>query len=368
MKVAIVHDWLTGMRGGEKVLEALCELYPDAPVYTLLHFPGNVSRTIESHAIHTSFLQNAPAVNRYYRHYLPLFPTAIEAFRFDEYDLILSSSHCVAKAVIPPPSALHLCYCHTPMRYIWSHYDDYFGDRRSGIIQKAAMDSILNSLRRWDASTVNRVHYFAANSRAVAERIVRYYNRKSTVIYPPVDLQFFEPPKTGRDNFYLMVTALVPYKRIEIAIAAFNKMGLPLKIAGNGPDYNRLKALASSNVELLGRVESATLKELYQKAIAFIQPGEEDFGISVLEALASECPVIAYGRGGALETVVNGETGLFFNELNDASLKEAIDNASRLSFNKTLMRETALRFSPGRFKVEIQSFIEEKLRSRHDPP
>jgi glycosyltransferase involved in cell wall biosynthesis len=369
MKVAIVHDWLTGMRGGEKVLEALCELYPTAPIYTLLHFPGSVSSIIESHPIETSFLQDAPAVTRHYRHYLPLFPMAVEAFRFDGYDLIISSSHCVAKAAIPPPSSLHICYCHTPMRYIWSHYDDYFGNHRTGLLKSVAIEPVVKRLRKWDVSTVNRVHQFIANSRAVADRVSRYYNRQSEVIYPPVDVDFFNASNDGpRESFYLMVTALVPYKRIELAIQAFRRLGLPLKIAGTGPDYNRLKALASSNVEFLGRVDNLTLKELYCSANAFIQPGEEDFGISVVEALACGCPVIAYGHGGALETVIHGETGLFFNDLTDSAVAEAVDNAGRLSFNKTLMRETALRFSPGRFKVEIQSLIEKKLRSKDDPP
>lgn len=364
MKVAIVHDWLTGMRGGEKVLDALLDLFPEAPIYTLVHFTGSVSPKIESHTIETSFLQYAPAVQKYYRNYLPLFPAAIETFRFDQYDLLLSSSHCVAKAAIPARSALHVCYCHTPMRYIWSHYEDYFGDHGS-LRNKIAIEPVVKRLREWDAATVDRVDEFAANSKTVAERIRKYYGRASSVIYPPVDVNFFTPADDTRENFFLMVTALVPYKKIEIAIEAFNRLGYPLKIAGGGPDLPRLKSIAGRNIDFLGRISSEAIRDLYRKSLAFIQPGEEDFGISVVESLACGTPVVAYGVGGATETVTEGETGLFFNQLSAEALAETVDKAKALRFNKSLLRESALRYSPERFRLQIQSFIENLIHPKH---
>ncbi len=357
MKVALVHDWLTGMRGGEKVLESLCDLFPEAPIYTLIHIRGSVSEKIESHPIRTSFVSHAPLIRRHYRNYLPLFPKAIEQFELRDFDLIISSSHCVAKGVIPRPTATHICYCHTPMRYIWSHHNDYLGSHRIALWKRMLLPSIVNYLRSWDVASSQRVNQFISNSHAVADRIRRYYGRESTVIYPPVDVEFFAPSGESREDFFLIVTALVPYKRIDLAVEAFNRLGYRLKIAGSGTETKKLKRMAGPNIEFLGRVESGQLRELYRKAIALIQPGEEDFGIGVVEALACECPVIAYGRGGALESVQEPETGLFFNDLSVASLTEIVDRARTLRFNKSLMRESALRFSPERFNAEFQSFI-----------
>ncbi len=358
MKVALVHDWLTGMRGGEKVLESLCDLFPEAPIYTLVHIRGSVSGKIESHRILPSLLRHAPLVKQHYRSYLPLFPTAIEQFDLRDFDLIVSSSHCVAKGVIPSPTATHVCYCHTPMRYIWSHYDDYLGNHRIAPWKRMLLTPVVNYLRSWDVASSQRVHHFISNSCAVADRVRRYYGRESAVIYPPVDVDFFAPLNGEREDFFLIVTALVPYKRIDLAVETFNRLGYRLKIAGHGTEIGKLKSMSGSNIEFLGRVESTELRELYRKAIAVIQPGEEDFGIGVVEALACQCPVIAYGRGGALESVRDGETGLFFNDLSVMSLSEMVDRARTLRFNKPLMRESALRFSPERFKAEFQSFIQ----------
>jgi glycosyltransferase involved in cell wall biosynthesis len=362
MKVAIVHDWLTGMRGGEKVLESLCDLFPDAPIFTLIHLPGSVSSRIESHRIHTSFVQRFPFLQNHYRNYLPFFPSAVQRFHLQDYDLILSSSHCVAKGAIPSPSALHISYCHTPMRYIWSHYQDYFGNRKIGFLKRATLPAVLKYLRGWDVSSCSRVHQFVANSQAVAGRIARYYGREARIIYPPVDVDYYTP-SNGREDFYLIVSALVPYKRIEVAVEAFRQIRHRLLIVGTGPEQNSLRKLASSNIHFLGKVNSERLRDLYRKAIALIQPGEEDFGISIVEALACGCPVVAYAAGGALETVVDGETGLFFNELSVENLRETVDKAGSLRFNKALMRRAALRFSPDRFQSEFQSLIQEKLRS-----
>ncbi len=364
MKIALVHDWLTGMRGGEKVLEAFCDLYPEAPIYTLLHIPGTVSPKIESHPIVTSFLQRAPLVRTHYRNYLPLFPAAIESFDLQQYDLILSSSHCVAKGVIPSASAKHVSYCHTPMRYVWDQYWNYFGSERVGFLKRKTLPVIANYLRLWDISSNHRVDQFIANSKFVAGRVRKYYGRESTVIYPPADLEFFQPSGKPRGDFFLIVSALVPYKRIEVAIQSFNRLGYPLIIAGNGPEKPFLEKMAGRNIQFRGHVAVEELRELYQNARALLQTSEEDFGISVVEALACQCPVIAYARGGALEVVEEGETGLFFNDLTAECFSKTVDKIDGLRFNTTRMRERALRFSPNRFRDEIKSLIQNNFSSK----
>lgn len=364
MKVALVHDWLTGMRGGEKVLEQLCLLFPEAPIFTLFHFPGTVSEKIEAHEIRTSFLQKAPFIKTKYRNYLPLFPAAAESFDLQSYDLIISSSHCVAKGIIPASSGLHLCYCHTPMRYIWSHYWDYFGDHRTGFFKRKTLPFLMSYLRMWDVSSSNRVDEFIANSKFISERIQKYFGRTSRVVYPPVDVDFFVPSDRPRENFGLIVSALVPYKRLDIAIEAFRNSNRTLVIVGTGPEERMLKRMASSNVRFLGRIEADKLRELYQTAAMLIQPGVEDFGINVIEAFACSCPVLAYRRGGATETVIEGKTGNFFNDLTAESLRESVDKASGMLFNGAFMREMALRFSPSRFQKEIEAIVEEKLQTK----
>jgi glycosyltransferase involved in cell wall biosynthesis len=362
MKVALIHDWLTGMRGGEKVLEQLCLMFPEAPIYTLFHFPGSVSQIIEAHPIHTSFLQKAPFVKKSYRNYLPFFPSAIESFDVQSYDLVISSSHCVAKGIIPHSSALHLCYCHTPMRYIWSHYWDYFGDHRTGFFKRKTLPYVVSYLRMWDVASNSRVDEFIANSKFIGERIQKYYGRTSLVSYPPVDVDFFVPSEKKRENFCLIVSALVPYKRLEIAIEAFRNADRDLLIVGSGPEENWLKKIASENVKFLGRIDSNKLRDLYQTAAMLIQPGVEDFGINVIEAFACACPVLAYRRGGATESVTEGETGFFFNDLTAESLRQAVDKAGRMQFNGAFMREMALRYSPTRFHSEMRAIIQEKLQ------
>jgi glycosyltransferase involved in cell wall biosynthesis len=363
MKAALIHDWLTGMRGGEKVLEALCDCFPGAPIYTLLHIPGAVSQKIESHPIRTSFIQHIPGIRKHYRNYLPLFPAAVERFDVREFDLIVSSSHCVAKGVVPSPSAMHLCYCHTPVRYLWSHYQDYFGHNRIGLLKRLAVPILLDHLRSWDVSSNARVHSFACNSNAVAARIRKFYGREASVIHPPVDVEFFCPSEEPRQDFLLIVSALVPYKRIELALEAAAGGNRKLLIVGTGPEEKYLRSIAPSNVEFLGRVTQDDLRHLYRTAAALLQPGEEDFGINIVEAQACECPVIAYRAGGALETVIDEETGLFFNELTASALNGAVDKMGSLVFNKGLMRRNVLRFSLERFKAEFQAFVEEKLQS-----
>ena len=377
MKVAIVHDWLTGMRGGEKCLEVFCEIYPEACLFTLLHIKGRMSETIENMDICTSFIQRLPFVSKKYRNYLPLFPTAIEQFNLNSYDLVLSSSHCVAKGVNTSPHTCHISFIHTPMRYIWELTDDYFSGNRISWLSRMIIPFFANYLRIWDVASSNRIDYFISNSKHVADRIRKYYRRESVVINPPVDTQLFQPSEKD-DDFYLMVTAFAPYKRVDLAISAFNRLGLPLKIIGSGQEERRLKRLANKNIDFLGWQPDVVLLEYFAKCKAFIFPGEEDFGITPLEAQSAGSPVIAYGKGGVLETVipfgcseagttqnsVQGQfpTGLFFYEQNEQSLIEAVRYYETIShaFKKEHIREHALKFDRSVFKSRMKHFLEEK--------
>ncbi len=343
-KVALVHDWLTGMRGGEKCLEVLCELFPQAPLYTLLHVRGSVSPVIEDRPIHTSFVQHLPGAATQYRRYLPLFPKAIESLDLTGYDLVISTSHCVSKGVSTGPGSLHICYCHTPMRYVWDQYEEYFGKDRAGASTRLAMRLAAPYLRAWDVRTADRVHHYIANSKNVQERISRIYHRTSEVVYPPVDVDRYTVSNRSRE-YALMVTALVPYKRVDLAVESFNRSGKKLVIVGKGPEFERLRGLAKSNVEFLGWRSDDDLAKLYQQATTLIFPGEEDLGIVPLEAMASGTPVIAYGKGGALETVIEGVTGVFFNEQTVEALDDALRRAGAISWNAAQIREHAQRFS-----------------------
>lgn len=378
MKVAIIHDWLTGMRGGEKCLEVFCEIFPDADIFTLHHVPGSVSGIIEDREIKTSFIQRLPFAANRYRSYLPLFPLAVESFDLKGYDLVLSSSHCAAKGVIPPPRSLHVSYIYTPMRYVWDMQEDYFGRGRTSRHSRSAINLFAHYLRMWDTLSSSRVDYFAAISNHVAARVEKYYRRKADVIYPPVDCARFEISKTDED-FYLIVSAFAPYKRLDIAIEAFNILGLPLKIIGDGQDEKRLKELAMPNIEFLGWRKDEVLNEYYSKCKALVFPGEEDFGIVPVEAMASGRPVIAFGRGGALETVLplnqgavargsepeEKPTGIFFYEQTAEALIKAVKTfeANRNRFDKKAIRTHSLNFDRGIFKEKISTYITEKYRA-----
>ncbi len=359
MKVAIVHDWLTGLRGGEKVLEVLCELYPDAPIYTLFCDYERISPFLRERKIKTSFLQGFPFRKKKYRSYLPLFPLAVEQFDLRDYDLVLSSSHCVAKGVLTTAETCHICYCHTPLRYGWDMYQEYFG-RNRGLTGRLLIYPVMNYLRLWDVSSSNRADYFIANSRYVAGRIEKHYRREAEVIHPPVDTEFFEPGGERRE-FYLVVSALVPYKRIDVAVDAFTNLGYPLKIAGGGPEKKRLQKRAGGNVEFLGEVSRGELKTLYQECRMLIFPGIEDFGIAPLEAQSAGSPVIAYGRGGLLETVIENETGLFFHAQTPGSLEEALKRSSGMVFEPQKIRENGLKYDRALCKEKIGVFIERKF-------
>ncbi len=369
-RVALVHDWLTGMRGGEKVLEAIAELFPAAPIFTLVHVPGSVSEALEAHPIHASYLQRVPAVARYYRHFLPLFPSAIEDFDLGAYDLILSTSHCVAKGVIPPPGAYHLCYCHTPMRYAWDQEHTYF-PRRRGIVARLRQ-LVLSRLRTWDAAAAPRVDGFLANSSFVAERIGRYYGREAEVLAPPVDADFFASEDAGEEpvdgGYCLVVTALAPYKRVDLAVAACERLGLELRVVGTGPELRRLERLAGPHTRLLGRVDDDHLRRLFRRAELFLQPGVEDFGISSVEALASGTPVVAIGRGGILDIVEDGTHGVLYQspagagpDAELAALAAAIDKSRKIRFNPSKLKARARSFSGRRFTERFVSTLTQRL-------
>ena len=363
LKIALVHDWLTGMRGGEKVLEVLCELYPRAPLFTLLHNRGSVSPVIENREIRTSFIDRFPLKSRKYRNFLPLFPSAMESFDFSGFDLILSTSHAVAKGARPAPGALHICYCHTPMRYVWELYDQYFGPGRAGLATRAAMTLVAPRLRRWDVSSSQRVTDFVANSRNVADRIQLYYKRTSTVIYPPVNVGQFSI-SDGDDGYYLIVSALVPYKRVDLAVETFRKSGEKLLIVGTGPEMARLKSLATPNIEFLGWQSDAALTKLYGRCRALIFPGIEDFGIVPLEAMASGKPVVAFGQGGALETVVDDPehgTGVFFYEQTPAALETALMTLRSRMMNPAEIRRHAERFDRRIFSENYRKHVEQTV-------
>ena len=360
-KVALVHDWLTGMRGGEKALEAVCELYPNAELYTLLHKRNSVSSIIENRQIHRSFIQYLPFTKTLYRHYLPLFPCAIEQFDLDNHSLIISTSHCVAKSIVKTGRAFHVCYCFTPMRYAREQFDDYFGAERVGRVVSSLMSPVLNSLARWDTATSGRVDLYIAISQHVARRIQRYYNRSAKVVYPPVDTNFYKPGNMTPEDSFVIVSALVPYKRIDLAIRACKISGLKLRIVGEGPDLNRLRLLADSNIEFLGPLTNDAVRNLYRGSKAMLLPGEEEFGIASVEAQASGCPVIALKRGGACETIVDGETGILVDQSTPEAFANALRSAQGRSFNQSIIRRNAERFSTARFRTQFKTAIDEAL-------
>jgi len=362
VKIALVHDWLTGMRGGEKALESLCELYPHADLFTLIHRRGSTSPPIERMRPRTSWLQHLPGIDHYYRRCLPLFPFVIEQFNLDGYDLVISTSHCVAKSVVRPGRARHLCYCFTPMRYAWDQFDAYFGPERLGSIRSGLMRPLMAALARWDAQTSGRVDRYVAISQHVALRIDRYYNRKAVVVYPPVDTTFYTPDNVARERWALMVTALVPYKKVDLAIDACRRARVPLRIVGDGPERSTLeRRAAGSDVEFLGVRSDDDLRTLYRRSGAVMLPGEEDFGIVPVEAQACGRPVVALARGGALETVVDGVTGVLIPEPTVEAFAEGVTRALSQDFDPVAIRLHALQFNRPRFAREIQACVMDML-------
>jgi glycosyltransferase involved in cell wall biosynthesis len=362
--VALVHDWLTGMRGGEKTLEVLCDLYPEADVLTLVHTPGTITPAIAAHRIRPSVVQHLPLIHRIYRYALPLFPFAIELFDLDDVDLVVSTSHCAAKAVVTPPGARHLCYCFTPMRYAWDQFDQYFGPERLGRAGSALARPVLRRLARWDARTAGRVSRYVAISHYVAGRIGRYYNRQAAVVYPPVDTGFFTPDGRPAEGYALVVSALVPYKRIDLAIEAARLARVPLKIVGQGPERARLEAQAAgAEVEFLGFQPDEVVRDLYRGAEAVLLPGEEDFGIVPVEAQACGRPVVALGLGGARETVIDRVTGILVTDASPDAFADALMAVRQLPFNPDVARAHAEQFSRGRFAAEMTRLVDETRRA-----
>ena len=361
MKVALVHDWLTGNRGGEKVLLELVRLFPAAPIFTLFHFPGALPEEIERRDIRTSPLQRLVSKGRDYRKLLPLFLPAAETWDLAGFDLVLSSSHCVAKNARKGPVAIHVCYCHTPVRYLHDQLDEYL--REKGPLTRFAARAVRAPLRAWDVSTVPRVDAFLANSENVRERIARLYGRPSTVVAPPADTDFYTPSEGAERvrSGLLVVSALAPYKRIDDAVRVANAADLPLTIAGFGPEEGRLRSLARGKVRFAGTPRDEELRELYRTAEAVLMPGEEDFGIVPVEAQACGTPVIALGRGGARETVVDGVTGVLYDQAGPEGLRAAIDRFRTVRFNSAALRENALRFSRDRFRSNLLKSLRSAL-------
>lgn len=358
-KVALVHDWLTGMRGGEKVLEIFCDLFPKADMFTLLHVPGSVSAKIENRAVKTSFLQSIPGIKKNYRYFLPLMPRAVEAFDLSAYDLVISTSHCVAKGAVPGPKAIHVCYCFTPMRYIWDQFDFYFGPDKANPAVRWAVKALRPGLQKWDVESSKRVNHFVADSEYAASRIQTFYGRQAEVIYPHADTEFYKPGQSPvKGDFHLVVSALAPYKRLELAVEAFNRMGKNLKIIGSGPSLARLKDQAKENIEFLGWRTNEDIRDHYRACRALIFPGTEDFGIVPLEAMACGKPVIAFGEGGALETVQESVTGIFFREASPESLIQAVHKAEKMPWDAGKIRDQALRFSRENFLSRLKSFFD----------
>ena len=364
MKVALVHDWLITWRGGEKVLLALAELFPQADVFTLFHQKGSMPHAIEARHITASFLDRVPSAHRYHRHFLPLMPFAVRALDLTGYDLVISSSHCVAKGVSVPAGAKHLSYVHAPLRYMWDRFDDYFGEGRASPAVRASARALRPFLRAWDVSSSKGVDRFVANSHHVAKQIAARYGRVASVVHPFIELERFADlslEKTGQGGYFLWVGALAPYKRLDVAIAAFEQLGLPLWVSGAGQDGDRL-ARAASNIKPLGMVRDEELPELYRNARALVFPGEEDFGLVPLECMAAGRPVLALGKGGAVETVTP-QTGLLFDAATPDSLALAVRrfDAFEATFSPQAARAHAQTFSKAAFLAGMRREVDALL-------
>lgn len=360
MKIAIVHDYLNQYGGAERVVEVLHETFPEVPIYTTIYLPKNMPDAFKNMDIRTSFMQNLPFLNKHFKKYLMLYPKAIEKLDLSEYNVILSSNSAFAKGIKVNSNTLHICYCYTPMRFVWD-YERYVERENFGRVIRIILPFFIKWLRKWDLKTNSSVNYFIAISKNVQRKIKECYNRKAELIYPPVDIGKFKISEKIED-YFLIVSRLNTYKRIDLVIETFNQLKLPLRIIGNGPYRKNLEKLAGPNIEFLGKVNEEVLVEKYSHCQSLIFPGEEDFGIAPVECQASGRPVIAYAAGGALETVIEGVTGVFFREQTAEFLIEAIKKFDKLrnNFNPKKIRENALRFDKEIFKKKIKAFIEEK--------
>lgn len=358
MKVAIVHDWLTNMGGAEQVVINLKKIYPEAPIYTTFYNPSNLDDELKNIDVRTSYLQKKKMVTNH-KKYFPFMPMAFENFNLNEYDVILSSSSSCAKGVITKSGSIHICYCHTPMRYAWEKKDEYTQDM--GILKKKLVNLLLHYMRMWDVISSNRVDYFIANSTEVQKRIKKHYKREAVVINPPVRCNMFTIADKDEDYFFV-VSRLVKYKRFDLAVKACNELGKKLVIIGDGPEKENLQKIAKENIIFLGRQPDDIVKKYMSECRALLYPGEEDFGIVPVETQACGRPVIAFGKGGVLDSVVDGKTGVLFKEQTVESLKEAIVKFETMSFNKEEIRKHAMNFDETVFQKKIRNFIEEKIK------
>ncbi|HUO58248.1 MAG TPA: glycosyltransferase [bacterium] len=355
MRVAIVHDWLTGMRGGEKVLMALMELFQGAELFTLVYQPEKMDPVFHNQRITTSLLQRLPFGKTRYQYYLPLYWELMGGFDLSDYDMIISSSSACAKWVRNPRKAMHVCYCHTPMRYIWDLFDDYFGPSASPLVRWPAK-LFRPYLQRCDLRSNEGVTHFVANSTEVQERIKRIYGRESEVFHPPVDVEKFKVKKE-KGEYYLVISALVPYKKVELAVRVCTARKWPLLVVGKGSEEKRLRAMAGPTVTFKGWADNKELPGYYAGAKALLFPGKEDFGIVPVEALACGCPVIAFGEGGVKDTLKDGETGVLFHEQTEDALMSAIERFEKMKFSPSDLREMAMPFSKGKFKYRMQVYF-----------
>ena len=359
MRVALVHDYLNQMGGAEKVLLALHDLFPQAPIYTSIYAPARVDSRFRKLDVRTSFMQRLPLVKKRHQPFLPLFPHAFERMDLRAYDLVISDSSAFAKGIVTRPETLHISYCHTPMRWAWN-YEDYVERERLGRLARTLLPPFITRLRQWDYATAARVDYFVANSPGVMARIAKYYRRESVYIPPPVDTSRFAV-SPDHDEYFLIVSRLVPYKRIDLAVQAFSALGLPLRIIGSGRDEKQLRKLAKKNVAFLGHLPDDQVRAQMARCRAFVFPGEEDFGITPVEAQASGRPVIAFGAGGALAMVVDGVTGLFFREQTPGALADAVRTFQDERFDPATIRRHAEQFDTSRFQQRFMHFVETKL-------
>ena len=367
MKVALVHYWLVGMRGGEKVLEALCEMYPEADIFTHVYVPERVSETIRGHKVTTSLISRLPQPARRYKSYLALMPLALEQLDLRGYDLVISSESGPAKGVLPPGDATHVCYCHSPMRYAWNMMHDY--RERTGWLNRLLMPPILHYVRQWDVSSATRVDRFAANSRTVAQRITTYWRRRADVVFPPVDVDAFAPvPTDNLGDYHLMAGELVRYKRPDLAVATFNALRRKLVVIGGGEMLAEIKALAGPTVEVLGTQPFDVLRHHYARARALVFPGEEDFGMVPVESMASGRPVVAFGKGGATETVLDGVTGTFFAEQREDALIDALERCEAADFDPAASVARARMFDKAAFKTAMARTIATALAEKRGQP
>jgi glycosyltransferase involved in cell wall biosynthesis len=359
MRVALIHDCIIHVGGAERVLQNLHAVFPDAPIYTLVSVRKAAEEMFPGARIHTSFAQHLPWSTRFFRAYFPLYPMAVESFDLRGFDVILSSSFAFAKGVLPPPSAVHICYCYTPLRYLWSEYHFHRATVFRQPWKRAFTDPLMSQLRIWDRISADRVDHFVAISSATAARIAKYYRRESSIIYPPAPVRAISPSKASED-FFLLVSRLMPYKRVDLAVQAFNQLGLPLRIVGSGPEEGELRRQSKRNIQFLGSVGDSQLADCYSRCRALVFPAIEDFGIVMVEAQAYGKPVIAFSGGGASEIVVDGETGILFPEQTPAALDSAVQDFDQMTFDPDRIRQHALKFDESEFRNRILSFVEEK--------